>query len=120
MHDGYLILSVYPFINVRRSLNIKKTLTPMTTTVNNRLRVCLYPRVRSTVPMYLNRIQKWLHQTLLPNISRPIYLKHHITYTSDNCYRDTRYNSSVQLYIPKLNCEFFPQVIHLLWNCHLE
>jgi len=46
----------------------------------------------------------------------PDYLKHHTTYTSEICNRDTRSNSSVQLYIAKPNCEFFRKSIMYTGN----
>ena len=41
-----------------------------------------------------------------------------VTYTSDVSCRDTRSTNCNQLYTPKLRT--FPQVIHVLWYCHLE
>jgi len=50
----------------------------------------------------------------------PDYLKNYVSYTSDISCRHTRSTNCNQLYTPKPNCELFPQVLHVLWRCHLE
>ena len=55
-----------------------------------------------------------LMYSIINNIC-PDYLKNYVSYTSDISCRDTRFTNCNQLYTPT-----FPQVIHVLWSCHLE